>query len=312
MITNEMLAGDAVLSALTEEQRNAIVTMSKNDEEVVIGNRFREVYNTLDATIARETGISRNGDEKTYHYLERAAKQLATKANSVEGLNGKINELTKERDKLQKALADGGDEQMAKQYAQAKKDLASVAQQYAQLKADFDKVKEAHDAEMLGVRIDNELAVARGTVKVKGDLPQPVTDAIIRQTVDKIKSMSPEYIDDDNGGKRLVFKGEDGVIIRNQEKQLEPITAADLFARELKAMGVLDEGRKAAGGGTATPTKSGSAVPVDVTTARTQTEAQDIIARQLMQKGMVNGSKEFQTAMDEAWRENNIQNLPIS
>ena len=76
MITNEMLSGDAVLNTLTDEQKTAIVAMSKNDEEVVIGNRFREVYNQLDATIARETGIARNGDEKTYLYLERARAAL--------------------------------------------------------------------------------------------------------------------------------------------------------------------------------------------------------------------------------------------
>ena len=110
MITQEMLAADAALSGLTDEQKNAICLISKNDEETVIGNRFREVYNQLDATIAKETGIARNGDEKTYLYLERAAKVLAAKANSVDGLNTKINELTKERDRLQKALAEGGDE----------------------------------------------------------------------------------------------------------------------------------------------------------------------------------------------------------
>lgn len=312
MITNEMLSGDAVLNTLTDEQKTAIVAMSKNDEEVVIGNRFREVYNQLDATIARETGIARNGDEKTYLYLERAAKELAAKANSVDGLNAKVADLTKERDKLQKALAEGGaDEQVTKQLAQAKKDLASVTQSYTELKATFDKSKAEHEAELLGIRIDNELAVARGGVKVKGDLPQQVTDAIMRQTVDKIKGMSPEYIEDGNGGKRLVFKDKDGAIIRNQEKQLEPITAGDLLKRELKAMGILDEGRKAAGSGTTPPTKTGDSVPVDVSTARTQTEAQDIIARQLMTKGMVNGSKDFQAAMDAAWKDNNISALPI-
>ena len=122
MITNEMLVADAVLNGLTDEQKNAIVLMSKNDEETVIGNRFREVYNQLDATIAKETGIARNGDEKTYLYLERAAKTLAAKANSVDGLNTKISELTKERDKLQKALEEGGDESAKKQLAQSLKD----------------------------------------------------------------------------------------------------------------------------------------------------------------------------------------------
>ena len=69
-----------------------------------IGNRFREVYNRLDETIARETGVARDGDEKTYNYLERAARLLAGKANSVEGLNTKIHDLTAERDKLKKAI----------------------------------------------------------------------------------------------------------------------------------------------------------------------------------------------------------------
>ena len=115
MITIEMLAADAALAGLTDEQKNAIALMSKNDEEVVIGNRFREVYNRLDDTIAKETGIARNGDEKTYNYLERAAKTLAAKANSVEGLNTKIADLTKERDNLKKQVAEGGDEATRKQ-----------------------------------------------------------------------------------------------------------------------------------------------------------------------------------------------------
>lgn len=308
-----MLNGDAVLNALTDEQRNAIVTMSKNDEEVVIGNRFREVYNQLDATIARETGIARNGDEKTYLYLERAARELAGKATAADALTTKVSELTKERDKLQKAIAEGGaDEQLTKQLTQAKKDLANVTSQYTSLKADYDKAQAQHESELLGIRIDNELAIARGAVKVKGDLPQQVTDAIMRQVVDSIKAMSPEYIDDGNNGKRLVFKDSTGAIIRNKEKQLQPITAGDLLARELKTMGILDEGRQAAGAGTQPPTKGGESVPVDVTQARTQTEAQDIIARQLMKQGMVNGSKEFQTAMTAAWKDNNISALPFN
>ena len=90
MITVEMLNTQQELVGLTDAQKQAIALLSKNDEEVVIGNRFREVYNQLDATIAKETGIARNGDEKTYLYLERASRELAAKANSVSGLNAKI------------------------------------------------------------------------------------------------------------------------------------------------------------------------------------------------------------------------------
>ena len=309
-----MIAADAALNGLTDEQKNAIVTMSRNDEEVVIGNRFREVYNQLDETIARETGIARNGDEKTYKYLERAAKALAAKANSVDGLNVKINDLTKERDKLQKALEEGGDDATKKQLAQAIKDLDAVRKQYDTLKGEYDQQKAAHAAELMGVRIDNELAGAMSGLKFKSEFPQAAVDTLKAQALASVKNMSPEFIDDGKGGKRLVFKGADGEIQRNPENHLEPYTAAELVAKELRAMGIIDEGRKQNGAGTHAPAQmgGGSGSAVDVSMARTQNEAQEIIAKSLMQQGMVNGSKEFQEAMTEAWKANNVSSLPIS
>jgi hypothetical protein len=313
MITIEMLAADAALAGLTDEQKNAIALMSKNDEEVVIGNRFREVYNKLDETIAKETGIARNGDEKTYLYLERAAKTLATKANSVDGLNTKIADLTKERDKLKQQVAEGGDEATRKQLAQAQKDLEAVRTQYDTLKADFDKAKTDHAAELLGVQIDNVLAGAQAGLKFKPEFPQAATDTLLAQALNKVKGMSPEFIDDGKGGKRLVFKGENGEIARDPENHLEPYTAEALLKKELRAMGILDEGRKAAGTSTTQPNqpKQQGGAPVDVSMARTQQEADDIIRKQLGAQGLVRGSKAYQEAFDAAWRDNNIINLPI-
>lgn len=313
MITQEMLAADAALQGLTEEQQQAILTMSRNDEEVVIGNRFREVYNQLDATIAKATGVPRNGDEKTYLYLERAAGILAEKANGVDELNGKIAALTKERDQLQKAVEKGGDAELKRQLQQANADLAGVRQQYDQLKGEYDTLSANHQAEMLGMQIDNVLGGAKAGLKFKAELPQAATDTLLAQAMSKVKGMSPEFVDDGQGGKRLVFKGQGGEILRNPENHLEPFTAEELLKKELRAMGILDEGRQQAGTGTKPPTTVVStSSPVDVSMARTQTEAQEIIARQLMQQGMVNGSKEFQTAMDAAWQANNVSSLPIS
>lgn len=308
-----MLAADAALSGLTDEQRSAIVLMSKNDEEVVIGNRFREVYNQLDATIAKETGIARNGDEKTYLYLERAAKTLAAKANSVDGLNAKINDLTKEREKLQKALEEGGDESTKKQLAQANKDLTAVRQQYDALKGDYDKMKADHASELLGIQIDNILTGAKAGLKFKAEFPQAAVDTLLGQAEAKVKGMSPEFIDDGKGGKRLVFKGENGEIARNPENHLEPFTAEELLKKELRTMGILDEGRKATGTSTTTTTTtiSASAAPVDVSMAKTQNEAEQIIHNQLNAQGLVRGSKAYQDAMTQAWKDNNISQLPI-
>ena len=309
-----MLTADTVLGSLTEEQMNAICTLSKNDEDAVIGGRFREVYNQLDETIARETGIARNGDEKTYNYLERAAKALAAKANSVEGLNVKINELTRERDKFKMAVEEGAaDEQLKKQLAQAQTDLENVRKQYDTLKNESDTMKVQHAQELMGLQVDNEIRSAMGGIKFKAEFPQAVTDTIVNQAIAKIKGMKPEFIDDGKGGKMLVFKGDDDAIMRNPDNHLNPFTAGELITKELKAMGIVDEGRRAAGAGSepnAGGAGGGGAV-VDITMARTQTEAQEIIARTLMQQGLVNGSDEFQAKMDEAWKENNVASLPI-
>ena len=311
MITNEMLAADAALSGLTDEQRNAIVTMSKNDEEVVIGNRFSQVYNQLDETIAKSTGIARNGDEKTYNYLERAAKTLAAKANSVEGLNTKIADLTKERDKLQKALEEGGDEATKKQLAQATKDLDAVRKQYDALKGDYDKMKTDHANELLGIQIDNVLAGAQAGLKFKAEFPQSAVDALLSNALNNVKGMSPEFIDDGKGGKRLVFKGTDGEIARNPENHLEPFTAGELLKKELRTMGILDEGRQQGGTGTHQRQQGGGGADlVDVTMARTQSEADNIIHNQLCARGLTRGSKAYQEAYDAAWKDNNIAQLP--
>lgn len=312
MITIEMLAADAALAGLTDEQKNAIALMSKNDEEVVIGNRFREVYNRLDETIAKETGIARNGDEKTYNYLERAAKTLAAKANSVEGLNTKIADLTKERDNLKKQVAEGGDEATRKQLAQAQKDLDAVRTQYDTLKADFDKAKTDHANELLGVQIDNVLAGAQAGLKFKPEFPQAATDTLLAQALMKIKGMNPDFIDDGKGGKRLVFKGENGEIARDPENHLEPYTAEALLKKELRAMGILDEGRQAAGVGSTPPKQNQQqGAVVDLSAARTQQEADNIIHNQLNALGLVRGSKKYQEAYDAAWKDNNVINLPV-
>lgn len=312
MITVEMLAADAALTGLTDEQKNAIALMSKNDEEVVIGNRFREVYNKLDETIARETGIARNGDEKTYLYLERAAKELATKANSVDGLNTKIADLSKERDRLKEQIAKGGDEALRKQLEQATKDLDGVRKQYDTLKADFDKAKTDHAAELFGIQIDNVLAGAQAGLKFKPEFPQAATDTLLAQALAKVKGMNPDFIDDGKGGKRLVFKGENGEIARDPENHLEPFTAEALLKKELRAMGILDEGRRAAGVSTTQPQQhQPQGTAVDLSLARNQQEADDILRKQLGAQGLIRGTKKYQEAYDAAWKEHNIIALPI-
>ena len=311
MLTQDIIKQQNALASLTDEQVNAIVTLSQNDESAVIGQRIGELYRQLDATIARETGIERNGDEKTYLYLERAAKALAERAKDADGLTKQVEKLTKEKSKLEKAIAEGtGGEEAKKALTQAQKDLAAVTKQFTELKADYDNVKAQHEKELFGIKVENEINAATAGLKFKADFPASVTSVILSQAIQKVKGMNPEFIDDGKGGKTLAFKDETGAVKRNPENQLNPYTAGELLTKELKEMGVLDEGRKVTGTGTQPPTGAMGSTSVDVSSARTRNEAYEIITQQLMQQGLVNGSEAFQDALNQAWKDNNISSLP--
>ena len=151
-------------------------------------------------------------------------------------------------------------------------------------------------------------------VTFKKDLPKTVTDVLMDQAVAKVKAMNPEYIDDGNGGKVLAFKGADGAIMRNPETSLKPYTANELIIKELSAMGVLETGRQQTGTGTKEVPPTYSGANTDISGAKTQNEATEIITRSLLAQGITIASKEFEQKKNEIWTANQefLKKLPIA
>ena len=314
-LTTELLNANAATAALSDEQKTAIVEMSKNDETAVIGQKTGEIYGGLDADILAASGISKNGTEKTYDYAKRVIGEIKSQAGNAAELQTKVSDLEKEKTRLEGIIAKGGaDAETKRQLDQAKADLANVTKEFTDLKSEYDKAKSEHEKALFGLQIDGEFSKATAGIKFKADLPASVTSVLMQQAIAKVKGMNPEYIDDGNGGKVLAFM-ENGTPKRNPENNLRPFTAAELIAAELKTMGVLDEGRKQTGAGSqgGQNGNGGGSKTVDISGAKTQDEAHEIIAKQLMERGLINGSKEFNDAMSTAWKENRdvIKALPI-
>ena len=314
-LTTELLEANAALSGLTDEQKSAIVEMSKNDETAVIGQKTGEIYGGLDADILAASGIAKNGTEKTYDYAKRVIGEIKGQAGNAAELQTQVSELTKEKARLEGIIAKGGsDAETKRQLDQTKADLANVTKEYAELKTRFDNEKSEHEKTLFDIKVDSEISKATAGLKFKADLPASVTSVLMQQAIAKVKGMNPEYIDDGNGGTILAFK-ENRALKRNPNNNLNPYTASELITDELKSMGVLDEGRKQAGAGSqgGGSGHGGGANAVDISGAKTQDEAHEIIAKQLMDRGLVNGSKDFENAMSEAWKENRdiIKALPV-
>lgn len=314
MITKEILVANSALAGLTEDQINAIITINNNDVAGEIGKKTSEIYQKFDQLTKDATGVDRlmgATPEKTYDYLPRAIQEMKKNLGDNEALKTQIQNLTAEKTRLEGELAKGAGAEVQRQLDQTKAELANTKSQYNTLQSQMAEKEKAHQAEIFGIRVDNDLNVASKGMQFKSEIPASVQTILLQNAYTKIKGMNPDYIDDGNGGKRLVFRGQDGAVLNNPENQLNPYTAGELLARELKD--VLAVRREVTGGGTK-PWGGGSGdgdPTVDVSGAKSQTEAQEILTKQFLAQGMTIGSDQFQEAMDKAWKDNNIINLPI-
>ena len=196
-LTNELLNANAATAALTDEQKTAIVEMSRNDEQAVIGQKTGEIYGGLDADILAASGIAKNGTEKTYDYAKRVIGEIKSKAGNADELRSQLTEKENEVNRLNGIIATGGvDAETKKQLEQARADLASVTSRFNELKAQHDESERNYAQQLLNVRMDGDFATAASGIKFKADLPQAVTEVLLKQAIAKIKGMNPEYVDD--------------------------------------------------------------------------------------------------------------------
>lgn len=310
-LTEETLKANEVLSALTEEQLKAITTLSKNDEDTVIGSKIGEIHRQYDETILKATGIERDGDEKSYKYLERAGTSLREKAKASKEYKAQLESLTAEKNRLEQAIASGStDKELKTKYDNAVAELEQTKTQFTELQTKQATLEEEHGKKMFGMQVDFEISRATSGIKFKPELPESAAKVLLDQAVQRVKSNTPDFIDDGKGGQRLVFRNESGALLNNPENKLNPFTAAELLSTELKAMGVLDEGRKAGGAGSEAGKGGKGGVAVDLSSARNQIEANEIITKQLVAQGLTRGSDAFDEASTKAWREGNISKLP--
>lgn len=308
-LTKELLKGNAPLASLTDEQLDAILTLAENDLNSEISRKFGEVYRQLDQSIKTATGIDRDGDEKTYKYLERAVAQMKSTLGDTSALQAQIDSLTAEKTRLESKVAEGANEETKELLKQTKAELANTKAEFTKLQTKMTAQEKEHKKELMNLNVSHEIGQAAAGLQFKKEIPASATQVLVDQAKARLMAMSPDYIDDGKGGKRLVFRGEDGAVKNNPNNQLNPYTAGELLTELLSD--VLAPARQVAGSGSNQPPAGGGSSSVDVSSAKTRSEANEIITRQLMAQGLTIGSEEFQEKMDQAWKDNNVSQLPL-
>ncbi|MDV7396991.1 hypothetical protein RZS08_36670, partial [Arthrospira platensis SPKY1] len=94
-----------------------------------------------------------------------------------------------------------------------------------------------------------------------------------------LSSVKPDTVDDGKGGKVRVLRDEKGEIIRNPARSHEPFKFGELFVSKIDDL--IEKG-STTGGGTGSPAGNGAGSFVDLSSAKTQVEADEMIVEHIL------------------------------
>ena len=313
MITIEMLNQSESLKGLTDAQKLAITTLSSNDEAAVIGTKIGALHGQYDADILSISGISKADGEKTYDYLKRVLGDYKTKLDGTKTLSAQLETQKKKVTELETKLATGGSDEVVKQ--QLKDARHQVTQLQTQLTAktgELDKAKKDYEKKEKDLQVGFAFTNATAGIKFKADVSEPVKKILLAAAKDEILAKgTPDFIDDGNGGKKLVLRDATGNTLNNPKNNLNPYTIEELVM-ETSLKDVIDTGRQQSGGGTnPNPQSDHRTVNLDLSAAKTQQEADVQIENYLLSTGLTRDNVEFGNKALEIRNENNVSSLPI-
>ena len=315
MITLEMLNQSESLSGLTDAQKLAITVLSKNDEASVIGTKIGALHGQYDSDILGISGINKTDGEKTYDYLKRVLNDYKTKLDGSKTLSAQLEAQKKKVTELETKLAAGGsDEAIKQQLKDARHQVTQLQTQLTAKTGELDKAKKDYEQKEKDLQVGFAFTNATADIKFKADVSEPVKKILLAAAKDEILAKgTPDFIDDGNGGKKLVLRDAAGNTLNNPKNNLNPYTIEELIM-ETSLKDVIDTGRQQPGGGTmpSTPTGGGShSLTLDLSGAKTQREADIQIETYLLSTGLTRDNIEFGDKALEIRNENNVSNLPI-
>lgn len=314
MITIEMLNQNAALSTLTDAQKAAITEISKNDEATVIGTKIGALHGQYDADILNVSGIAKAEGEKSYDYLKRVLGDYKTKLDGTKTLSAQLEAQKNKVTELEAKLAAGGsDEALKQQLKDARHQVTQLQTQLTAKAGELDRAKKDYEQKEKDLQVGFAFTNATAGIKFKADVSEPVKKILLAAAKDEILAKgTPDFIDDGNGGKKLVLRDTAGNTLNNPKNNLNPYTIKELVM-ETSLKDVIDTGRQQPGGGTVPPVKpnGGGGTTLDLSGVKTQLDADTQIEKYLLSTGLTRDNAEFGNKVLEIRNENNVSELPI-
>lgn len=314
MLTIEMLRQSSALAGLTDAQFTAIAEMSQNDENAVIGTKIGALHGQYDADILGITGIKKKDGEKSYDYAKRVLGEYKTKAESVKTIQTELTAAKAEVADLQAKLEkNSGDETLRQQLKDAKTQVTQLQTQLQTKETEFNSKKAEYETAIKNTHVDYAFQAATAGLKFKSGITESIQKTLLNAAKAEVLAKgTPDFVDDGQGGKKLVIRGADGNVLNNPKNNLNPYTLQELVM-ETSLKDVIDTGRQQPGGGTGGfgSGSGGTGGTLDLSGIKNQVDADKAIEAHLLASGLTRDSQEFADQSLQLRTENNVANLPI-
>lgn len=314
MLTIEMLRQSLALAGLTDAQFTAIAEMSQNDENAVIGTKIGALHGQYDADILGITGIKKKDGEKSYDYAKRVLGEYKTKAESVKTIQTELTAAKAEVADLQAKLEkNSGDETLRQQLKDAKTQVTQLQTQLQTKETEFNSKKAEYETAIKNTHVDYAFQAATAGLKFKSGITESIQKTLLNAAKAEVLAKgTPDFVDDGQGGKKLVIRGADGNVLNNPKNNLNPYTLQELVM-ETSLKDVIDTGRQQPGGGTGGfgSGSGGTGGTLDLSGVKNQVDADKAIEAHLLASGLTRDSQEFADQSLQLRTENNVANLPI-
>lgn len=309
-ITKELLDANSQLSSLTDEQKKAIATLSVNDEQTTINARIGELHGQYDSDIFEVTGLKKNDGEKSYAFNKRI---LAHYKKVADETATKLTALEAERKELETKLkASAADEVVVSKLKDAEQTIEQLKASLVAEQTEKSQAEKKYTNDMKVLKAQFEFEKASSGIKFKHGLPESVTSTLLSVTInDLLANYTPDFIEKQDGKQMLVFRDKNGEIVKNTAKLSEPFTAEDLIKASPSMKDVIDTGRQQSGAGSNNPKPNQSSVDVDLSMAKSQVEADEVISNYLLKLGVVKGTVDFKEQQAKIRTDHKVENLPI-
>lgn len=309
MLTVEILKQNTKLSGLSDEQLNAIATMSQNDENTVIGARIGELHGQYDADVLGVSGVAKKSGEKSYDYVKRVLGDYKAKLEASKSLQSQLDAANTQIEELK---AKGPDEAIKQELKDTKARVEQLKTSLQAKTTEFDTAKANLEKQVMNAHVDYAFQAATAGLKFKDGISDTLKDVILNAAKNEVLAKgTPELIDDGKGGKRIALRGADGNLVNNPKNGLAPYTIQELVM-ETSIKDAIATTNNRGGGGTGPMPPADPNLPLDLSGAKTQLEADNMIENYLLTvKGLTRDKAEFGDESLRLRNEAKVAELPI-